>query len=599
MARKNGRYPWRQYKNEIKRLYIDEGYTLQRLQDHFRNLNPPFPPSERAFKRRLQVWGFQKYKRKSQAGTGKRTRAVHSMLLNDTGLAHAPALPNPAAVPSSSMRSCTIQLNTSVDKSELESEPTLDQAENALLLLESLNTVRKLAQHGDIILNRSGTLKALGNAGRLVEDPGHAVWQQYLGQGPVSLSLAERLGLEDLYVMCGRDDDYVSDYAFFMRRCRWLIAMHDTAEQHREDSLQLCHEKHALTLSTLITVWDTKILTCQFPRLLDILSSTAQLNKNSISQQLKVMDQFLKIARMSSSLVDSTLADVPDGSEPLSHIRAYMDRLDSSALENQEKLLQSIEQVRVMIQCHFPNLTGNNFRPSLKSIALFLSDVRDTEFTGLIGLFFHHGLLTWITMLINFPQEHEMAKTHLQNVVLWLFAERLFTLRDELVRIRRAAFDNVPQDKWTRLYWAIVRHPFSRISYWIKDCGFRFYVQRFLHVKTAHSDSCGDSCNLKKNFDIEKLKFSTRCPRRKIHVSGVSISRSQTIPLSEHWCQCCMDEIDPDELCGRKFGPCCKGHMPPVSTTSESDSEFPEPDSDSSDSEFPDSDSDSSESDDS
>ncbi|KAF8459693.1 hypothetical protein BDZ91DRAFT_799774 [Kalaharituber pfeilii] len=211
------------------------------------------------------------------------------------GLAHAPALPDPAAVPTSSTRSCTIQLNTPVNKDQPESEPTLDLAEHALCYVELLNAA---GQHGRrVILDGSGIPEALKNVERLEADPGHAVWQQYLKQEP-TLSPQEMLIFKDCFRLYRYGDStHYNRFTPFMRKCRWLIAMHDRAEQYREDSLELCHKQHALILSTLSTTLHVRIFSYQFPRLIGVLSSAAQLDKNSESQQLKVMDQFLKTVK--------------------------------------------------------------------------------------------------------------------------------------------------------------------------------------------------------------------------------------------------------------------------------------------------------------
>ncbi|KAF8459681.1 hypothetical protein BDZ91DRAFT_785666 [Kalaharituber pfeilii] len=567
MTARNEKYLWEQKKIEIKNLYVDKGYTLKELQAHFKTADPQFNPrttSERAFKIRLKAWGFQKYKQNKGASPKEYSRPICSSIpLDGTDLARSSLLRDSVAVPGPSIvMSHTILSNTPVDRDQVESQSTVELANDALLLVESLN---KLAQHGFRIIHHKSTPKA-EHVERLAENPGHAIWLQYLKQ---KNALSPLQWCFEVDYFQGEDKTYVH-YILVTRICRWLTAMHDRAEQYREASPQLCHERHALILSTILRVWDPDILTYQFPRLIGILSSAAQFDMHSRDRQLEVLDQFLEIVKMSRVYVDlgnedlNQLFYVPEDVEPLSRIQAYMHRLDSSALENQVKLLHTMEQVRVMIRHHFPDITGNDFRTSMKSTISFLSDVRDAEFPGLIGLFFQSCFLKWMGMLLDYFKDLAVNKTGLWEIIYWLYIERLFTLKDEFVRTRRAASDMVSQHKWDEFYFFLDRFGGSS---WVRDS------LKDSENRSANCDTCRGWCNVKKKHVVDGERLSRSCARgwarRMTCNSGMSISRLRTIAPSEHWCQCCMDEIGDDQLCGRTFEPCCKGHMNPQISPSE------------------------------
>ncbi|KAF8459701.1 hypothetical protein BDZ91DRAFT_766769 [Kalaharituber pfeilii] len=230
------------------------------------------------------------------------------------------------------------------------------------------------------------------------EDPGHAVWGQYLKQKH-ALSPLERTTVKNYFQ--SEDNTYIS-YILVMRKCRWLTAMHDRAEQCRENSPR-------------------------FPRLIGVISSSAQFYMNS-DQPLRVMDTFLEIIKMSMHYYALTLAPHMNEDELWTRIQTYMQCFDSSALKISGRLLHTIEQVRVMIQRHFPGATRNDFTPSKNSIVSFLFDVRDAEFPGPLTDDINHG----------------EAQSELNT---WLVTERLFTLADELLRNKRTSSGNVEVGK--------------------------------------------------------------------------------------------------------------------------------------------------------
>ncbi|KAF8422746.1 hypothetical protein EV426DRAFT_670283 [Tirmania nivea] len=64
-------YPWEEYKEEIRRLYIGNNCNLRMLKEHLQNLDSPFCPSDRAIKIHLRRWGFSK--------NGKHSISLHPL----------------------------------------------------------------------------------------------------------------------------------------------------------------------------------------------------------------------------------------------------------------------------------------------------------------------------------------------------------------------------------------------------------------------------------------------------------------------------------------------------------------------------------------
>ncbi|KAF8459703.1 hypothetical protein BDZ91DRAFT_741812 [Kalaharituber pfeilii] len=450
-----------------------------------------------------------------------------------------------------------------------ESEPTLDLAEDALILLESLN---QLTQHGFRIVHDNTTPKAK-HLERLVENPDHAIWQQYLTQ-KYELSSREWVTVKT-YFKGSFGALYYHTYLRGLRLCRWFTAMHDRSEQYRENSPQLCRERHARIFSALSATrtWGLKmLLEDQFPRIIGVLSIVVPFDMNS-DRPLKVWDQYLSLPEPSRLYywyhdeLNQVLVGTP----------YHICRFCPTALESLKELFHTIEQVRVMIRHHFPGATGNELRPSRKSIASFLSDLRDAGFPGPLGLFFHCYFLKWIGMLILHTSYNDESPPKLNH---WLLIERLFIFADEFVRTMRVvgpweALCCPSESKRHFFLGQLLRFSenFGELA-WIGD---RF---RGLSNESEYCSSCQSLCNQKKKSILQEeyWEFTSNCAAGRLYIGGLSISHSQTIPPSKHWCQCCMDEIG-DKLCGRKFGPCCKGHMgPPVSTTSYYDSASSESD---------------------
>ncbi|KAF8460723.1 hypothetical protein BDZ91DRAFT_738501 [Kalaharituber pfeilii] len=560
MNNQNNRYPWQQYKDEIQRLYIDEHYTLRQLQDHFNIVHPTFTPSTRAFKNHLKSWGFEKYNKNCQSRPKSRVRRVTASVhtsksannrTSDNGSLPQSLVTNSSSSPSSS----TFLFSRPTEEAEgSELKPTLEQAEDALLLVESLNGVWKLAPHAlEIILD--GTER---NVKKLAEDPSHSVWQRYLNENNSEHFVTEASIVQCQLPSFDGDWDKVKcrDNVSFLKMRRWLLAMHDRAEQLRDVSLQFGYERHSLTFNILLTARDNRIYVFNFPQVISVLSNAAQFHITS-DRPLKLIDQFLEMVKNIISL--KHLGRLPNFAYLLldtnswSRFQSYIKHIDPFALVHQRQLSQDMEQLITTIRRHFPGAFGSIYKASRESIARFLHDVRDILFPGFFGLFIHTFFMHWICLLSEVSTHDDNFDFNTYMVIEWFLLQRLFTLGDEVVKTMKTSSGHITRIEWNRFARSL--HHWAEVT----DYDLRFPMDGSENL--GECGSCPGWCSAAKRSTVQNRNMKQMCEDIDSGDKLLPIEPSQRTPSSQHWCQCCVDEINPTQLCGRTFEPCCKGHM--------------------------------------
>lgn len=222
MSKPTKGYPWEDYKEEIRRLYIGNNCNLKMLKEHLRTLDTPFCPSDRAIKIHLKRWGFIK--------NGRILSSPHRLSPGARLLSSLPKATSASVVPFSRGRpaapsattgqvaacrvtyTCQTPINAQSSVYSVEDQQLhIKQARAAILILRSATEFQgnlKRFKEGPGVKNDSHCsvsgrepqhLQLLLDQISSKFSPNAIFWQSYLGSGNVKELKAVEQYLDTMY----------------------------------------------------------------------------------------------------------------------------------------------------------------------------------------------------------------------------------------------------------------------------------------------------------------------------------------------------------------------------------------------------------------